>query len=77
MPEFAVPDHVLPIRDRVMDFMVSYVEPAEPVLHSGGDQAKATMRELQALAKIRGAVGAWDTRANWAAAECPSPITSM
>ncbi|MGB3410729.1 MAG: acyl-CoA dehydrogenase family protein [Microthrixaceae bacterium] len=54
MPEFAVPDHVRPIRDRVMDFMVSHVEPAEPVLHKGGTEARSLIRDLQGRAKSEG-----------------------
>lgn len=54
MPDFAVPEHVRPIRDRVLAFMVERVEPAEPVLHAGGDEAVATIRALQAEAKAEG-----------------------
>ncbi|MBX3313044.1 MAG: acyl-CoA dehydrogenase family protein [Actinobacteria bacterium] len=54
MPEFAVPDHVRPIRDRVLAFVVDLVEPAEPALHAGGDEARRVMHDLQARAKADG-----------------------
>lgn len=51
---FEVPEHVRPLRDKVYEFMTELVEPAEPVLHAGGDQAGQRLRELQAEAKSRG-----------------------
>lgn len=54
MTTFAVPKHIAPLRDRVYDFMVTEVEPSEPVLHAGGPEAMARIGELQALAKERG-----------------------
>lgn len=54
MPGFEVPEHVRPIRDRVLAFLVERVEPAEPVLHQGGEAAGALIRELQQAAKDEG-----------------------
>jgi alkylation response protein AidB-like acyl-CoA dehydrogenase len=51
MSSFDVPEHVRPIRDRVLAFMVDHVEPAEPALHAGGDESAALLRDLQARAK--------------------------
>ena len=48
------PDHVRPLRDRVHQFMVERVEPAEDVLHGGDDDARAQLRALQAEAKAEG-----------------------
>lgn len=54
VPGFDVPDHVRPIRDRVLAFVTERVEPAEPVLHRGGEEAAAVLRGLQAQAKDEG-----------------------
>lgn len=54
MTTFSVPQHIAPLRDRVYEFMVTHVEPSEPVLNAGGEQAVARIRELQALAKEQG-----------------------
>ncbi|HTO00898.1 MAG TPA: acyl-CoA dehydrogenase family protein [Microthrixaceae bacterium] len=54
MSEFSVPDHIRPIRDRVLAFMVEHVEPAEPILHEGGEEAAALIRDLQWQAKLEG-----------------------
>ena len=51
---FEVPEHVRPIRAAVKAFMVERVEPAEQLLHEGGDEAAATIRRLQAEAKAEG-----------------------
>jgi alkylation response protein AidB-like acyl-CoA dehydrogenase len=51
---FELPDHVRPIRDAVHAFMVERVEPAEPVLHGGGDEAIDLLRRLQGEAKAEG-----------------------
>jgi alkylation response protein AidB-like acyl-CoA dehydrogenase len=51
---FEVPDHVRPVRDAVEAFMRERVEPAEPVLHAGGDGAVDLIRRLQAEAKAEG-----------------------
>jgi acyl-CoA dehydrogenase len=51
---FEVPDHVRPIRDRVLAFMTERVEPAEPQLHEGGDDARDLLKGLQAEAKAQG-----------------------
>jgi alkylation response protein AidB-like acyl-CoA dehydrogenase len=52
--DFDLPDHVAPIRRAVHDFMVERVEPAEDVLHTGGEAAIELMRGLQADAKSEG-----------------------
>ncbi len=54
MPGFEVPAHVRPIRDQVLAFMVERVEPAEPVLHRGGEQAADLIVDLQGQAKDEG-----------------------
>jgi alkylation response protein AidB-like acyl-CoA dehydrogenase len=51
---FEVPSHVRPIRDAVESFVRERVEPAEPVLHEGGDEAADLMARLQADAKAEG-----------------------
>ncbi len=51
---FEVPEHVRPVRDAVEAFMRERVEPAEPVLHAGGDGAVDLIRRLQAEAKAEG-----------------------
>jgi alkylation response protein AidB-like acyl-CoA dehydrogenase len=51
---FDVPDHVRGVRDEVEAFVRERVEPAEPVLHQGGDQAMALIRSLQSEAKAEG-----------------------
>jgi alkylation response protein AidB-like acyl-CoA dehydrogenase len=51
---FDVPDHVRPIRDRVLAFLVDRVEPAEPILHQGSPEAGAVLADLQAAAKAEG-----------------------
>ncbi len=51
---FEVPEHVRGVRDEVEAFVRERVEPAEPVLHQGGDDAVALIRSLQAEAKAAG-----------------------
>lgn len=51
---FEVPTHVRPVRDAVMAFMRERVEPAEALIHEGGDDATAKILELQAEAKAEG-----------------------
>lgn len=51
---FEVPESVRGVRDEVLAFMVERVEPAEPTLHAGGDEAMAVIRALQAEAKSAG-----------------------
>jgi len=51
---FEVPQHVRPVRDAVLSFVRDRVEPAEALLHEGGDDAIALMSELQAEAKAAG-----------------------
>ncbi|MFC4587790.1 acyl-CoA dehydrogenase family protein [Sphaerisporangium corydalis] len=51
---FAVPDSVRPIRDAVHAFMTERVEPAEEIVHRGGEQAATTLRDLQRQAKMEG-----------------------
>ena len=54
MSDFAVPEHVRPIRDKVLAFMIEKVEPAEAALHSGGDDVAEQMKDLQNQAKAEG-----------------------
>lgn len=54
MAGFEVPEQVREVRDRVLAFMVERVEPAEPVLHAGGDLAAALIGDLQRQAKAEG-----------------------
>ncbi|MCU1355023.1 MAG: acyl-CoA dehydrogenase domain protein [Acidimicrobiales bacterium] len=54
MSGFEVPEHVRPVRDAVLAFMVERVEPAEPVLHAGGPEAAALLLDLQGQAKAEG-----------------------
>lgn len=54
MSGFEVPSHVRPVRDQVLAFMTERVEPAEPLLHLGGDQAAALLVGLQQQAKDEG-----------------------
>jgi acyl-CoA dehydrogenase len=51
---FEVPSHVRPVRDAVEAFVRERVEPAEPVLHEGGDEAAELLARLQADAKAEG-----------------------
>ncbi|MEU5882597.1 acyl-CoA dehydrogenase family protein [Spirillospora sp. NPDC047279] len=51
---FEVPASVRPIRDAVHGFMTERVEPAEPVLRRGGDEATALLAELRRQAKAEG-----------------------
>jgi alkylation response protein AidB-like acyl-CoA dehydrogenase len=51
---FEVPSHVRPLRDAVESFIRERVEPAEPVLHEGGDEAADLLAGLQAEAKAEG-----------------------
>ena len=51
---FEVPTHVRPVRDAVMAFMRERVEPAEDVMHEGGDAAAEMIRTLQDEAKAEG-----------------------
>jgi len=52
--DFDLPDHIRPIRDAVHAFMLERVEPAEDVLHEGGEPAIQLLRGLQAEAKSEG-----------------------
>ena len=54
MTGFAVPDHVRPIRDRVLAFVRERVEPAEGAVLGGGDDGRDVLRGLQADAKAAG-----------------------
>jgi alkylation response protein AidB-like acyl-CoA dehydrogenase len=54
MTAFEVPEHVRPIRQAVLDFMIERVEPVEQTLHEGGDDAGLIIRRLQAEAKSEG-----------------------
>ena len=51
---FEVPAHVRPVRNAVEAFVRERVEPAEPVLHEGGEEAAALLAGLQADAKAEG-----------------------
>jgi alkylation response protein AidB-like acyl-CoA dehydrogenase len=51
---FPVPDRVRALRDEVHAFVTERVEPAEPVLAAGADEARATLRRLQGEAKAAG-----------------------
>src|SRR3954453_7740739 len=51
---FEVPESVRPIRDAVHAFMVERVEPAEPVLQKGGEEAAELLADLQRQAKAEG-----------------------
>jgi alkylation response protein AidB-like acyl-CoA dehydrogenase len=52
--DFDLPDHIRPIRNAVHAFMIERVEPAEDVLHAGGEAAVELLRGLQAEAKSEG-----------------------
>ncbi len=54
MSGFEIPEHVRPVRDAVLAFMVDLVEPAEPTLHRGGEEAAALLAQLQREAKEAG-----------------------
>lgn len=51
---FEVPASVRPVRDAVYAFMTERVEPAEPALGRGGDEARETMAGLQREARAEG-----------------------
>lgn len=51
---FDIPASVRPVRDAVHAFMTERVEPAEPVLRRGGDEAAALVADLQREAKAEG-----------------------
>ena len=51
---FEVPASVRPVRDAVHAFMTERVEPAEPVLRKGGEEAAETLAGLQREAKREG-----------------------
>jgi alkylation response protein AidB-like acyl-CoA dehydrogenase len=51
---FEVPEHIRPVRAAVEAFMRERVEPSEPVLHEGGDEAAALLSQLQSEAKAEG-----------------------
>jgi acyl-CoA dehydrogenase len=51
---FDVPQHLRAVRDAVLRFMVERVEPAEPILHQGGDAAASILAELQRDARSEG-----------------------
>jgi len=54
VPGFEVPDHVRPIRDAVLAFMLERVEPAEATFLGGGDEGRSLLSDLQAQAKAEG-----------------------
>lgn len=51
---FEVPEHVRPLRQRVLDFVEQQVYPAEDVLHRDDADARATLAVLQQQAKDAG-----------------------
>ncbi len=51
---FEAPEHVRGVRSEVEAFMRERVEPAEPSLHEGGEEAVQVMHGLQAEAKAAG-----------------------
>ncbi|MFI6519297.1 acyl-CoA dehydrogenase family protein [Spirillospora sp. NPDC050679] len=51
---FEVPASVRPVRDAVHAFMTERVEPAEPVLRAGGEEAERLLRDLRRQAKDEG-----------------------
>jgi alkylation response protein AidB-like acyl-CoA dehydrogenase len=51
---FEVPAHIRPLRHAVYAFMTERVEPAEAVLHQGGDEAHDLLLQLQQQAKDEG-----------------------
>jgi len=51
---FEVPSHVRGVRDQVLAFMIERVEPAEPLLHLGGEPAAVRLADLQRQAKDEG-----------------------
>ncbi|WP_067471520.1 acyl-CoA dehydrogenase family protein [Actinomadura hibisca] len=51
---FEMPASVRPVRDAVHAFMTERVEPAEPELRAGGEQAERLLRDLQRQAKDEG-----------------------
>ncbi|WP_406863609.1 acyl-CoA dehydrogenase family protein [Streptomyces sp. HUAS MG47] len=54
---FALPDHLLVLRDRIREFVRGEVIPAEPVLLAGGDAARAAFDDLRAKARANGLWG--------------------
>jgi len=48
---FAVPEHVRPIRQEVLDFIEERIYPLEPTLDAGGPEAMEVIRDLMDLAK--------------------------
>lgn len=54
MSGFEVPSHVRGVRDQVLAFMIERVEPAEPLLHLGGEPAAVRLADLQRQAKDEG-----------------------
>jgi acyl-CoA dehydrogenase len=51
---YGVPEHLLPLRNKVADFVTSYIIPNEPVLFSGSDEGRAVHRKLSGMAKAEG-----------------------
>ncbi|MGI5162877.1 acyl-CoA dehydrogenase family protein [Spirillospora sp. CA-253888] len=51
---FEMPASVRPVRDAVHAFMTERVEPAEPVLRAGGEEAERLLRDLRRQAKDEG-----------------------
>jgi acyl-CoA dehydrogenase len=51
---FEVPEHIRPLRDEVLAFMVERVEPAEATIHQGRDEAQDLIAGLQSEAKSAG-----------------------
>jgi len=51
---FEVPEHVRPIREAVMAFMVERVEPAEEALHARSPESRELLASLQREAKAEG-----------------------
>ena len=51
---FEVPEHVLPIREKVREFIETRVYPVEPLFENRGDESDRAMRELMQAAKEEG-----------------------
>nr|MBA3303442.1 acyl-CoA dehydrogenase family protein [Acidimicrobiia bacterium] len=52
--DFAVPEHVLPLREQVTRFIEDRVYPAEETLHEGTEASGALLKDLQRQAKAEG-----------------------
>ena len=51
---YSIPEHVKPLRQRVLDFIERHVYPFEPLFFEGGPEAKAEQARLIALCKEEG-----------------------